>query len=139
MAESAGNKVILELVIPTSLAVSEEVDMVVVPGHEGDFGVLYGHTPMLTTIRPGVVSIYTGEEITKSFFVEGGFAEVGYQQCTILAESATDVSDISLENAETRLVEARATLESSDNAATQKEIKIAEAMLLAVTAITTQH
>jgi F-type H+-transporting ATPase subunit epsilon len=139
MADSAGNKVILELVIPTALAVSEEVDMVVVPGYEGDFGVLYGHTPILTTIRPGVISIYTGEEITKSFFVEGGFAEVDYQQCTILAESATDVSDISSEIAETRLLDARAALENSDNPATHKEVRIAEAMCIAVSSISTQH
>ena len=66
MAETAVSKIIFELVTPTLLAVSEEVDMVVVPGVEGDFGVLRGHTPLLTTIRPGVVDIYVSEEVVKS-------------------------------------------------------------------------
>ena len=75
MADAAENKVAFELVTPTALAVSEDVDMVVVPGSEGDFGVLAGHTPILTTVRPGVINMYTDGTITKSLFVEGGFAE----------------------------------------------------------------
>ena len=139
MAESAENKVKFELVTPTELAVSEETDMAVIPGFEGDFGVLYGHTPIVTTIRPGVICMYTGDEITKSFFVEGGFAEANAEGCTVLAEGAMDVADISSEIAETRLLDARAAFENSDNPATHKEIRIAEAMRLAVSSISTQH
>tara|TARA_B100001250_G_C19214271_1_gene534998 strand:- start:104 stop:523 length:420 start_codon:yes stop_codon:yes gene_type:complete len=139
MAESAENKVKFELVTPTELAVSEETDMVVIPGFEGDFGVLYGHTPVVTTIRPGVICMYTGDKITKSFFIEGGFAEANAEGCTVLAEGAMDVADISSEIAETRLLDARAALENSDNPATHKEIRIAEAMCIAVSSISTQH
>ena len=139
MTESAENKVKFELVTPTELAVSEETDMAVIPGFEGDFGVLYGHTPVVTTIRPGVICMYTGDKITKSFFIEGGFAEANAEGCTVLAEGAMDVADISSEVAETRLLDARAALENSDNPATHKEIRIAEAMCIAVSSISTQH
>jgi len=139
MAESAENKVKFELVTPTELAVSEETDMAVIPGFEGDFGVLFGHTPVVTTIRPGVICMFTGDKITKSFFVEGGFAEANAEGCTVLAEGAMDVADISSEVAETRLLDARAAHKNSDNPATHKEIRIAEAMRIAVSSISTQH
>ena len=54
MADAENSMVVFKLVTPTALAVSENVDMVVVPGIDGDFGVLPGHTPVLTTIRPGL-------------------------------------------------------------------------------------
>ena len=139
MAETAVSKIIFELVTPTLLAVSEEVDMVVVPGVEGDFGVLRGHTPLLTTIRPGVVDIYVSEEVVKSLFIEGGFAEVNAQGCTVLAEDAKDVVDISLEVAEKRLEEAKAAFKDSDSPSMHKEIKVAEAMLIAVSNASTKH
>jgi len=139
MAETAVSKIIFELVTPTLLAVSEEVDMVVVPGVEGDFGVLRGHTPLLTTIRPGVVDIYVSEEVVKSLFIEGGFAEVNAQGCTVLAEDAKDVVDISLEVAEKRLEEAKAAFKDFDSPSMHKEIKVAEAMLIAVSNVSTKH
>ena len=102
MADTAANKVTFELVTPTALAVSEDVDMVVVPGVDGDFGVLPGHSPVLTTVRPGVINMYTNGAITKSLFVEGGFAEANPEGCTVLAEGATDVAEISSSDAEAR-------------------------------------
>lgn len=76
-----------ELVTPAKLVRSEEVYMVVVPGTEGDFGVLEGHAPVMSTIRDGSLMVYreaggTPEEIK----VQGGFAEVGEQGLTVLAE-----------------------------------------------------
>jgi F-type H+-transporting ATPase subunit epsilon len=79
-----------ELVTPERLVRSEDVYMVVVPGTEGDFGVLAGHAPYMSTLRNGEIAIYRGgmnsepERIT----VEGGFAEVGERGLTILAERA---------------------------------------------------
>ena len=61
MAEVENTKVVFELVTPMALVVSENVDMVVVPGIDGDFGVLPGHSPVLTTIRPGLIKIYTND------------------------------------------------------------------------------
>lgn len=77
-----------ELVTPEKLVRSEEVHMVVVPGTEGDFGVLEGHAPLMSTIRDGNIEVYktaTGNapEVIR---VEGGFAEVGAKGLTVLAE-----------------------------------------------------
>jgi F-type H+-transporting ATPase subunit epsilon len=77
-----------ELVTPERLLVSQEVDMVVVPGTEGNFGVLPGHAPLISTIRPGTVDIYAGNTITERIFVVGGIAEVTPERCTVLADEA---------------------------------------------------
>ncbi len=139
MANIAKTKVVFELVTPTALAVSEDVDMVVVPGIEGDFGVLPGHTLVLTTIRPGVISMYIGDEITKSLFVEGGFAEANPEGCTVLAEGVTDIAEISAEDAQARLVAARDALVNSDDTTADNEVKVAEAMVIAAGGNATQH
>ena len=78
-----------ELVTPERLIRSDDVHMVVVPGSEGDFGVLAGHAPFMSTIRDGEVAIYraAGGE-PERIAIEGGFAEVNDQGLTILAEKA---------------------------------------------------
>ena len=80
-----------ELVSPERLLSSAKVAMVVVPGSEGDFGVLPGHAPMMSTIRPGIIEVYATEGSTPSarYEIEGGFAEVSPEGLTILAESVT--------------------------------------------------
>ncbi len=80
-----------ELVSPEQLLMSEEVEMVVVPGSEGDFGVLPGHSPTITTVRPGVIHIFTNGTISSRIFVAGGFSEVTSDRCTVLAEEALPV------------------------------------------------
>jgi F-type H+-transporting ATPase subunit epsilon len=77
-----------ELVTPERLILSREVEMVVVPGSEGNFGVLPGHAPFISTIRPGTVDIYQGRDITERIFVAGGIAEVTPERCTVLADEA---------------------------------------------------
>jgi F-type H+-transporting ATPase subunit epsilon len=77
-----------ELVSPERLIISAEVDMVVVPGTEGNFGVLPGHSPLISTIRPGTIDIYQGGAVTERVFVVGGIAEVTPERCTVLAEDA---------------------------------------------------
>ncbi|WP_343346291.1 ATP synthase F1 subunit epsilon [Sphingomicrobium sp. XHP0239] len=77
-----------ELVTPEKLVRSDDVHMVVVPGVEGDFGVMEGHAPFMTTLKDGALDIYTTagaapERVT----VSGGFAEVGNNGLTVLAES----------------------------------------------------
>ena len=138
MAEVENTKVVFELVTPMALAVSENVDMVVVPGIDGDFGVLPGHSPVLTTIRPGLIKIYTNGEVTKSLFVEGGFAEANVKGCTVLAERVTDILDISAEDAQARLAAARDAV-TGKNGATKNEVKVAEAMVMAASGNNTQH
>ena len=83
-----------ELVSPERLLRSGEVFMVTVPGTEGDFGVLAGHAPFMSTIRSGELHIYAGGfgDTPERIQIEGGFAEVGAGGLTILAESATPIS-----------------------------------------------
>lgn len=81
-----------ELVTPERLLRSGEVHMVVVPGTEGDFGVLAGHAPMLSTIRPGEIAIYAAAGgAPERVKIEGGLAEVNERGLTILAEHAEEV------------------------------------------------
>ena len=78
-----------ELVTPERLVRSEEVHMVVVPGAEGDFGVLAGHAPVMATIRNGELAIYrTAGGEPERIAIEGGFAEVNESGLTVLAEKA---------------------------------------------------
>jgi F-type H+-transporting ATPase subunit epsilon len=80
-----------ELVTPEKLLRSEEVYMVVVPGTEGDFGVLAGHAPFMSVVRSGELSIYSSPTtVVSRIHVEGGFAEVNEKGLTVLAEQATE-------------------------------------------------
>ena len=90
----AENPVQFELVSPERLLLSEEVEMVVVPGMDGDFGVLPGHSPLISTVRPGVIHIFEGNTVKSRIFVAGGFAEVTGERCTVLAEEAIALEDI---------------------------------------------
>jgi F-type H+-transporting ATPase subunit epsilon len=82
--------------------------MVVVPGAEGDFGVLAGHAPFMSTIRPGAIDVYdeAGGAATR-IFIDGGFAEVNDAGLTILAENAIPVREIRVEDVARHLADAR--------------------------------
>lgn len=76
-----------ELVTPAKLVRSEDVHMVVVPGSEGEFGVLEGHAPFMSTIRDGAIKVYRSENAApEEIQIQGGFAEVGANGLTVLAE-----------------------------------------------------
>ena len=79
-------KVAFRLVMPERELLSTEADMVVVPGSEGDFGVLHGHAPLISTVRPGVLEVFQGSKADQRFLVAGGIAEVTPERCTVLAE-----------------------------------------------------
>src|SRR5260370_31424980 len=80
--------ILFELVSPERLILSDMVEMVVVPGTEGNFGVLPGHAPLISTIRPGTIEIYEGHTVTRRIFIVGGIAEVIPDRCTVLADEA---------------------------------------------------
>ena len=82
-----------ELVSPDKISFSGEVDQVDVPGAEGDLGVLAGHAPLISLLRPGLMTVYSGGEQTR-LVVLGGFAEVGPDGLTVLADVATSVEDL---------------------------------------------
>jgi len=89
------DKIPFDIVSPERLLVSDEADMVTVPGADGDFGVLAGHMPLISTLRPGAIDIRGGVASGDSrFFVLGGFAEVNPSKLTILAEEATPIASI---------------------------------------------
>lgn len=134
------DQVKFELVSPERLLLSTEVESVVIPGAEGDFGVLPGHSRLISTIRPGVITVMQGGRAADRIFVEGGFAEVTPQGCTVLAERATPVAEIGRDQAAQAVQDAREDVaDSKDDAARQaavKALEVAEARLRAVEAPT---
>jgi len=129
-------KVDFELVSPERLLVSQPVDMVVVPGGDGDFGVLPGHAPLISTVRSGVIEIYEGSAVTDRIFVAGGFAEVTAERCTVLAELAMPVAEIDAARTEQQLREAREAESQAKNdeerGAAERLARLAEAKLEAL-------
>jgi len=125
-----------ELVSPERLVMSAEVGMVVVPGAEGDFGVLPGHAPMISTVRPGVVSIYNDRAIEGRIFVAGGFAEVSDSRLTVLTEDAVSLDDVDRADVDARLAQAREAVADAEGdrakGEAEKQLAVAEALAAAV-------
>jgi F-type H+-transporting ATPase subunit epsilon len=87
-------RVQFELVTPERLLLSEMVEMVVIPGTEGNFGLLPGHAPLISSIRPGTIDVYEGQTITRRIFVVSGIAEVTPERCTVLADEALSPDEL---------------------------------------------
>ncbi|MCK4986092.1 MAG: F0F1 ATP synthase subunit epsilon [Desulfobacterales bacterium] len=98
----AGN-IKLEVVTPDKAVVSEEVQIVMAPGSLGEFGVLIGHTPFLTTLKTGIIRYTDAQGTERYVFVNGGFAEALPDKVTVLAESAEKSSELDLERAKAAL------------------------------------
>ncbi len=109
----AGN-VRLEIVTPEKSVVSEDTQIVMAPGVLGEFGVLAGHTPFMTTLKMGTVHYRDTKGTERFIFVSGGFAEALPDKVTILAESAERRVDIDLERAKSALKRAQERLASED-------------------------
>jgi F-type H+-transporting ATPase subunit epsilon len=86
----AAAKLHFSLVSPERELFSGQVDQVDAPGAEGDFGVLAGHAPFMTTLKEGMVRVYDGGRVVRAFEVRGGFADVTPDGLTVLAEHATE-------------------------------------------------
>jgi F-type H+-transporting ATPase subunit epsilon len=127
------DKVEFELVSPERLLLSEAVDMVVVPGTEGNFGVLPGHAPFISTVRMDVIDVYNGGKVSDRIFVAGGFAEVTPARCTVLAEVAMPLADIdrATVEAEIRTLEEdlRDSSDTQSGAVLQARLDVARAKL----------
>lgn len=127
------DKVEFELVSPERLLVSKSVDMVVVPGAEGDFGVLRGHAPLISNLRIGVIDVHDGGSVAERIFVAGGFAEVTAERCTVLAEQAVPVGDLRRVDIEGEIKSLKDHLAVADNDAERgalaTRIAVAEAKL----------
>ena len=129
-------KVTFELVSPERLLLSQSVEMVVVPGEEGDFGVLAGHAPLLSTVRSGVIDVYESEIISDRIFIAGGFAEVAADCCTVLAEEAVNLSEVDKSSVEKRISENEQSIQNlnpgEDPSAYETDLAIARTLMEAI-------
>jgi F-type H+-transporting ATPase subunit epsilon len=110
----AGN-IKLEVVTPEKYVVDEEVQIAVAPGSLGEFGVLIGHTPFLTTLKTGAMHYTDAKGAEKFVFVSGGFAEALPDKLTVLAESAERRKDIDVERAKAAMERAQERLAQSQS------------------------
>ena len=121
-----------DLVSPENLIFKEEVGMIIVPGKDGDFGVLPRHSKLMSSLRPGRIMIYSEDKkLLKSFFVSGGFAEVNPEKCIILAESVDDISVLDKSIIQNSIQD----LEKLDDSKSKEQLLIANAKLDAMNSI----
>ena len=100
------DKLHFDLVSPEQRLFEGEVDMVVVPGEEGDFGVLPGHAPLMSAIRMGAIAVHDGGQVTRTF-IRGGFAEVTPDGLSVLAEEAIDLATFDASGLDAEIQNAR--------------------------------
>lgn len=129
------DKLHFSLVSPARELFSGEVDHVIAPGSDGEFGVLVNHAPFMTTLKNGVVRVEDRGETTMRLFVRGGFADVTPAGLTILAEEAVNMDSVSVESVQKELDEARQALlaEGKDgNAALEEQVAYLESLKAAL-------
>ena len=124
-----------ELVAPERLIYSDQAELVVVPGAEGEFGVLPGHAPLISAVRTGIVEVFEYPAIKSKakFFVAGGFAEVTAERCTVLSAEAVPVNEIDRDKVKQRLEQAELDLRDAqgdaEKAKAEAAVTLARAML----------
>ena len=115
-----------DLVSPENLIFNDEVGMIIVPGKDGDFGVLPGHSKVMSSLRPGRVMVYgEGKNLLKAFFVSGGFAEVNPEKCIVLAESVDEINSLEKSSIEKEIQN----LENQDTETAKEQLTISKAKL----------
>jgi F-type H+-transporting ATPase subunit epsilon len=102
------DKIAFDLVSPERLLLSTEAEMVTIPGSEGDMGVMAGHMPLISTLRPGVVALSGAS--AQRFYVSGGFAEVNPKKLTVLAEEAMPLAELDAQALDQRIKDAEEAL-----------------------------
>ena len=123
MAEAALDKIKLEIVTPERIVVSEEVDEVVLPGMEGEFGVLSGHIPFLTALKVGMLA-YKLDNREEHLAVSWGYAEVTGDNVKVLAETAEKATEIDISRAKTAMEAAEKILSAGKDDDDYEEAKI---------------
>ena len=113
-----------DLVSPENLIFNDQVSMIIIPGKDGDLGILPGHSKVISSLRPGRVMVY-GEKknLLKSFFVSGGFAEINSERCIVLAEDVNELAKLDKSLIEKEIQE----LESQNDVNTKDRLMIAKA------------
>ena len=118
-----------DLVSPENLIFNDEVGMIIVPGKDGDFGVLPGHSKVMSSLRPGRVMVYgEDKDLLKAFFVSGGFAEVNPEKCIVLAESVDEINTIEKTTIEKEIEE----LSGQETDVAKEQLAIAKAKIEAL-------
>ena len=122
-------KISFDLVSPENLIFNDEVGMIIVPGKDGDIGVLPGHSKLLSSLRPGRVMVY-GEDknLLKSFFVSGGFVEVNPEKCIVLVEGVDEMNTLDKNNIEKEIQD----LEGQDSEHSKQQLSIVRAKIAAL-------
>ena len=120
-----------DLVSPENLIFNDEAGMIIVPGKDGDLGVLPGHSKVMSSLRPGKVMVY-GEDkkMLKAFFVSGGFAEINPEKCIVLAESVVELNTLEKSLIEKEIQD----LEKEDNNKSEDKLLVAKAKLESINA-----
>ncbi len=118
-----------DLVSPEKLLFSDKVGMIIVPGKDGDIGVLPNHSKLLSSLRPGKVLLY-GEDknLLKSFFVSGGFVEINPEKCIVLAEGVDEMGDIDKNSLQKKIQE----LENSSSDTAKQDLDILNSKIAAI-------
>lgn len=101
------NKIAFDLVSPERLLLSTQADMVTVPGSEGYMGVMAGHSPLVTTLRAGMIDVAADGKDDR-YFIRGGFAEIGPAKITVLAEEAVPMTELDIAVLDQRIKDAQA-------------------------------
>jgi F-type H+-transporting ATPase subunit epsilon len=122
----ADNKIAFDLVSPERLLLSEDAEMVTIPGAEGEMGVMAGHMPLVSTLKPGIVDVKIVHGQHDKYFVSGGFAEVTAAKITVLAEEAIPLTHLNEETLRQRIIDAE---EDIATAKTEAEMQRATAAL----------
>jgi len=118
-----------DLVSPEQLLFNDEVGMIIVPGKDGDIGILPRHSKVLSSLRPGRIMVYgESKNLLKSFFVAGGFVEINPKKCIVLAEGVHEMSDLEKGSIQQQIKE----LESSSDNSVKEELAIAQSKMAAL-------
>lgn len=118
-----------DLVSPEQLLFNDEVGMIIVPGKDGDIGVLPRHSKVLSSLRPGRVMVYgENKNLLKSFFVAGGFVEINPEKCIVLAEGVNEMNDLDKSSIQQQIQE----LESGASDSAKEELAIAQSKIAAL-------
>ena len=118
-----------DLVSPEQLLFNDEAGMIIVPGKDGDIGVLPRHSKVLSSLRPGRVMVYgKNKNLLKSFFVTGGFVEINPEKCIVLAEGVNEMSDLDKSSIQQQIQE----LESGTSDSAKEELAIAQSKIAAL-------
>jgi len=118
-------KIAFDLVSPERLLLSCQADMVTVPGTEGYMGVMAGHSPLVSTLRAGMIDV-SNDGRDDRYFIRGGFAEIGPAKITVLAEEALPMSELDLAVLDQRIKDAQ----EDEIAAKSDEARLAAAQLV---------